>query len=361
MSKKSVPFISLVFVILLVLSGCQLNQTIPEGEQRVYKWRMVTHQIPGTARYDGTILPFVEAVEEMSGGRLVIEPFGANVLFPTDETFDMVKNGVVDMAAIYTGFWTGKDPVFALGGGTIPGDPIKGFEEHFYRTEKLQPIMDKAYEKHGILSLGTFDYAPEEILMSQVPIRSIDDFKGKNIRAAGVASLFYGKLGASAISLSAPEIYTGLQLGTVDAAEFNDYLVNGEMGLDEVSKYVIEPALHVGPSSDKELIANPKSWDELPDDLKAIVKVARDKVRYESAIAYGVESSKAKTEWMDNPKIEFLELPEEDVEKMREKGFELLNDYKEKSEASKEYVEQYAGILAELGYLDQAKKLGYKE
>src|SRR5699024_2376758 len=109
------------------------------------------------------------------------------------------------------------------------------------------------------------------------------DFKGKNIRAAGVASQFYGELGASAISLSAPEIYTGLQLGTVDAAEFNDYLVNGEMGLNEVTKYVIEPALHVGPSTDKELIVNPKAWDELPDELKVALYVARDKVRYESA------------------------------------------------------------------------------
>jgi TRAP-type mannitol/chloroaromatic compound transport system substrate-binding protein len=273
----------------------------------------------------------------------------------------MVKNGVVEIAAIYTGFWTGKDPVFALGGGTIPGDPITGFQEHFYRSDQLQPIMDEAYEKHGIKNLGAFDYAPEEVLMSQVPIRSIEDFKGKNIRAAGVASLYYSKLGASGISLSAPEIYTGLQLGTVDAAEYNDFLVNGEMGLDEVTKFVIEPALHVGPSTDKELIVNPKAWEELPEDLKAALYVARDKVRYESAIAYGVENQKAKKEWMEDPNIEFIQLPEEDIKEMRKKGIELLNEYKSKSEASKEYVKQYAKVLADLGYLEEAKKLGYEE
>jgi len=351
----------LFLVVMLLLSACQSSQTIPEGEARVYKWRMVTHQIPGTARYEGTVVPFVKAVDEITGGRLVIEPFGANVLFPNDETFDMVKNGVVELAAIYTGFWTGKDPVFALGGGTIPGDPIASFDEHFYRSDRLQPIIDQAYEKHGIKNLGAFDYAPEEILISKVPIRSLEDFKGKNIRAAGVASLYYGKLGASAISLSAPEIYTGLQLGTVDAAEFNDYLVNGEMGLDEVTKYVVDPALHVGPSTDKELIVNPKAWDELPDDLKAALYVARDKVRYESAIAYGVESRKAMKEWEENSDIEFIQLPEEDVEEMRRLGFELLNDYKEKSDLSREYVEEYAEVLAELGYTEEAKILGYGE
>jgi TRAP-type C4-dicarboxylate transport system substrate-binding protein len=221
--------------------------------------------------------------------------------------------------------------------------------------------VTEAYEHYGIQNLGAFDYAPAEALISRVPIEGIEDFKGKNIRAAGVASQFYGALGASAISLSASEIYTGLQLGTVDAAEFNDFLVNGEMGFDEVTNYIIEPAIHVGPSTDKELIVNPESWEELPDDLKAAVYTARDKVRYESAIAYGVESRKAEQEWRDNPDIEFIELPEEDVEEMREIGFDLLLSYKEESDYSKKYVEEYAKVLNELGYTDEAKRLGYEE
>lgn len=360
MREKSL-IIFLIASIALILSACAPVQTIPEGETEVYEWRMVTHQIPGTARYDGTIIPFVEAVKEITGGRLIIEPFGADTLFPTNDSFDMIKNGVVEIGAVYTGFWTGKDPVFALGGGTIPGDPISGYEEHFYRTDELEPVMNEAYEKFGIKNLGAFDYAPPEALISRVPIRTIEDFKGKNIRAAGVASQFYGALDASAISLSAPEIYTGLQLGTVDAAEFNDFLVNGEMGLDEVTKYVIDPALHVGPSTDKELIVNPDAWEKLPEDLKAAVYVARDMVRYESAVAYGVESQKAETVWRENEDIEFIELPEEDVEKMREIGFDLILDYKEQSELSERYVEEYARVLNDLGYTEEAQKLGYTE
>jgi TRAP-type mannitol/chloroaromatic compound transport system substrate-binding protein len=350
-----------IILVMLVVSGCAPVKTIPEGEKEVYEWRMVTHQIEGTSRYDGTIIPFVEAVEELTDGQLIIEPYGSDILFPNSDSFDMVKNGVVEMGALYTGFWTGKDPVFTLGGGTIPADPITGFEEHFYRSEGLEPIVTEAYEHYGIQNLGAFDYAPAEALISRVPIEGIEDFKGKNIRAAGVASQFYGALGASAISLSASEIYTGLQLGTVDAAEFNDFLVNGEMGFDEVTNYIIEPAIHVGPSTDKELIVNPESWEELPDDLKAAVYTARDKVRYESAIAYGVESRKAEQEWRDNPDIEFIELPEEDVEEMREIGFDLLLSYKEESDYSKKYVEEYAKVLNELGYTDEAKRLGYEE
>ncbi|WP_209121669.1 TRAP transporter substrate-binding protein DctP [Alkalihalobacillus sp. BA299] len=357
---KALIILNVLLVSIFVISGCSPKETV-DGEaqpQKVYKWRMVTHQIPGTSRYEGTIIPFVKAVEEASGGRLIIEPYGADNLFPTTDTFDSVKNGVVEIAAIYTGFWTGKDPVFALGGGTFPGDPLQGFSEHYYRSEKLEPLLSKAYEKHGIKNLGSFDYAPEEILMSTVPIQSIEDFKGKNIRAAGIANLFYGKLGASSVSLSAPEIYTGLQLGTVDAAEYNDFLVGKDMALHEVTKYVIDPALHVGPSSDKELIVNPKAWEELPDDLKAIVIAARDKARYQSAISYAVENMKAKQEWI-NSGVEIIQLPEEDVEKMRRVAFELLLELKEESPESAEFVDAYAEVLSDLGYVEEAKILGY--
>lgn len=361
LKKTKVTFGLLMMVFVLVISGCSSDTTSGDGgaSGKVYKWRMVTHQIPGTARYDSVILPFVEAVEEASNGRLIIEPYGADDLFPTDESFDAVKDGVVEMGAIFSGFWTGKDPVFGLAGG-IPGDPIQDFSEHFYRSEKLEPILDKAYEEHGIVNLGSFDYAPNEILMADVPIRSLEDFKGKNIRAAGIANVFYSELGASSISLSAPEIYTGLQLGTVDAAEYNDFLVNKEMGLHEVTKYVIEPAMHVGPLSDKELIVNPKAWDELPDDLQAIVIAARDRARYESAVAYSVDNSMAEEEWIESG-VEVIDLPDEDVEKVREIGFDMLLDLREESPLSKEYVDMYAESLFDLGYEEEAALLGFKE
>lgn len=357
-------FISSLFIVVLslVLFGCNTTQqessSVSDG--KVYKWRLVTHQIPGTTRYEGTVKEFVETVNEASGGRLVIEPYGGGELFPTTDTLDMVKNNVVEMSAIFSSYWTGKDPVFAVAAATFPGDPITEFSEHYYRTLKLEPIVAETFEKHGVKSLGSFDWGPPEILMSKVPIRSLADFKGKNIRAAGMASIYYGKLGASAVSLSAPEIYTGLQLGTVDAAEYNDYLVNKEMGFHEVTKYIIDPALHVGASIDKELIVNPKSWEELPEDLKQIVLTARDQARFNSAIAYGTESDKSKQEWLDKG-VEIIQLPEKDVEEMRKIGFDLLNDYKGKSEASKQYIEAYAEVLHELGYVNEAEQLGFTE
>jgi TRAP-type mannitol/chloroaromatic compound transport system substrate-binding protein len=353
-----------LFVFMLValmaglVAGCAKAPASAEAstaDTTIYKWRLVTHQLPGTARYDSTILPFVEAVKAASGGRLIIEPYGAGVLFPVSETLDNVKNGIVEMAAIWSGYWAGKNPVFALA-ASIPADPITSFSEHYYKMNKLTPLISRVYETNGVKSLGGFDFGPNEILMSNKPLQRLADFKGITIRTAGIGGEFYAAIGASTVSLAAPEIYQGLQLGTVDAAEFNDWVVNSEMGLNEVTKYVIEPVLHTGPTDDKTLIVNPKAWNELPDDLKAIVLNARDGAMATSARAYAAKSIASKNKYIAAG-TKILTLPDADVAMARSVASNLLKTYAKKNADCAEFIKTYAEILRDLGYEKEAQAL----
>ncbi len=341
----------MVTVILLVAA----SSAVMAADQKVYRWRAVSHQLAGTARFEMTVVPFCKMVEKASNGRLIIEPFGAGILFPVFDTFEAIQNGTVEMAMVWNGYWAGNDPVFALA-GNIPGDPISDYGEHYYRISKTGPILEKVYAKFGIKDLGGFDYGPPEILMTNKPLKTLADFKGMNIRSAGISGAFYTKLGASTVSLSAPEIYTALQTGTVDGAEYNDWQVNKEMGLHEVTKYVIEPLLHQGSIDDKELIVNPDVWNELPDDLKAIVMDARDAARYLSAVAYHVGTKRAKMEWLEAG-VKIVTLPEEEVAKGRKIAAELLLEYKKKSPECAEYINAYTEVLNELGYTEMANML----
>lgn len=360
-SKKTLGALTVVVTSALALTSCGGGVvgggSGNGGDDETFSWRLVTHQIPGTPRYQETVVPFAEYIEEESDGRLSVEIFGADDLFPTDETFEAVSNGTVDAAAIYAGFWSGRDEVFNLQPG-VPGDPITDYEDVLVRNEAINPIMEEAYSDYGITFLGAFDYAPPEILMSTVEVNSVEDFNGLNIRAAGSAASFYNALGASVVTVSAPEIYTALQLGTVDAAEFNDFLVNGEMGLDEVTDYVIEPAIHVGGNSDKDLIVNPDSWDALPEDLQAIVEDARDHVMEISGGSYAEANEEAREEWIAEG-VEIIELPESEVEEMREVAAEWLLGVQDSSEYAERYVEAYAEVLHDLGYEEYAETLGY--
>lgn len=133
----------------VLLAGIFMVTDFAVAQQQVFKWRAVTHQLVGTARYKGTVVPFAEMVKKASNGRLIIETYGAGVLFPVSESFDAVRDGVVQMAMVWGGYWAGKDPVFALS-GSRPGDPLVEFSENFYLSEKTYPLVAKVYEKYGV-------------------------------------------------------------------------------------------------------------------------------------------------------------------------------------------------------------------
>lgn len=336
-----------------VIAGCTFGQSAAAQE---FSWRAVTHQLPGTSRFEGTIPPFTKCVEDASGGRMKIQAFGGGVLHPVADSLDAIRDGIVQMGMIWSGYWAARDPVFALA-GSRPGDPISSFSENFYRAEQLHDVVAAAYDKQGVKSLGAFDFAPPEILNSGVEVKSLDDFKGKTIRAGGIGAAFYNALGASSVTLTGTEIYQALQLGTTDMAEFNDWLVNKEMGFHEVTKFVIEPVLHTGATDDKELIVNPAAWDSLPDDLKSIVMACRDQARYLGSTAYGIGNERAKQAWIDAG-VTIINLPEEDVAEARKIGAKVMLDAAAQNPEAAEYLRKYAETLNELGYVDLAKTIG---
>ncbi len=336
---------------ILLTTGCTglLNQEAEEGEE--LRWRITTHQVPGTSRYDSTIPLFVETVAEETDGKFIIEPFGGGTLFPITETYDNVAAGTIQGAAIFSGYWTNKDPVFNL--ASIPGDPIESAEDHYQRSEELEPVFAEVYEDSNIEYLGAFDFGPNEIFMSNSKIETLEDFAGLNLRATGVAALYFDRLGANATSIAAPELYTALQLGTVDGAEFNDYLVNSEMGLHEVTDYLIDPVLHTGATSDKDLIFNQDAWESLPESYKEAIRTAQEKTRKVGAGNYAEANEEAAQIWADAG-VETIELPDEDVEEARRIAYEWLGEFAHTNDRTMEYVIRYIGVLRELGYSEEA-------
>ena len=165
--------------------------SVGAGAQEI-KWRLVTHAMPGTEQQRIAEV-FCETVKTLSGGKFVIMPYAAGVLFPVFESFDGVANGVVDAAMVYSAYWTGKDPLFTL--TTQPGSPLGTYAEGAYLAEQLEPWFEKLYEKHRIKYLGHAMVSPiNEQLMSVTPINTIEDVKGKKIRSSGFGALFYRTL-----------------------------------------------------------------------------------------------------------------------------------------------------------------------
>ena len=323
-----------------------------------HRWRAVTHAMPGTEQQK-IVEDFCATVKVLSKGELTIEPFAAGVLFPVFESFDNLANGVVEVAMVYGAYWPGKDAGFLL--TTRPGCPLGTYAEGAYLDEKLESYFANLYAKFGIQHLGHFMVSPiYEQLMSVVPIRSLEELKGVRIRTSGFGALYYNALGATTVSLPAPEIYTALQTRNIDAAEWTFWDENMRMTFHEVVSHVVDPAFQNGTCEYFPLTINKAKWDALPQHLKDIIIVARDQARYRSAMVL-VEEMKSREIWKSLPNITITRWSPEDEAKARTIGQQLVKEECEKTEAGKWYLETYRNVLWELGYREEAKNLGYKE
>lgn len=345
--KKFILFFALVFVLMSSQSSIA-----------AYRWRAVTHSMPGTEQ-QRVFEEFAKTVKDLSKGELVIDVYAAGVLFPVFETFDNLANGVIDASMVFSAYWTGKDTVFNL--STRPGCPIKTFAEAAYLDEKLENWWTKLYAKHRLKYLGYMEESPiYEQLMSKVPIRTIADVKGKKIRTSGFSAMYYRNMGATTVSLSGPEIYTAFQTKNIDAAEFTFWDENMKMGFHEVVNYVIDPALHNGTCDYAPLVVNPKKWEALPQHLKNVVIVPRDRARFASAMIL-VDELKAQEKWKSMPNMEIIRWSDKDLKAARELGMKMILEEANKTAEGKEFLNIYRETLYELGYKEEAGMLGYKK
>lgn len=332
------------------------------GAQAVFaakvNWRLVTHAMPGTEQQRIAEV-FAETVKTLSGGDFVISVYPAGVLFPVFETFDNIQNGLVNAGMVYSAYWPGKDPLFNF--TTQPGSPLSNYAEGAHLVEKLEPWFEKLYAKHRMTYLGHAMVSPlYEQLMSVVPIDSIAKLKGLRIRASGIGGQYYRALGATTVSLSAPDIYTALQTKSIEAAEWTFWDENMRMGFHEVATHVLDPALQNGTCEYFPLVVNTRNWNALSQEHKDIVIAARDRIRYLSAMVYNREII-AREKWKALPSVTVTTWSDEDLATARATGHKVIYEEAQKSDAGKEFLDIYRNTLWELGYKDDARELGYKD
>ena len=96
-------------------------------------------------------------------------------------------------------------------------------------------------QETGVRVLGVFNGGFRGITNAKRPINKVDDFKGLKVRVPGSPILIatLESLGMKPVSISGGEIFTALQLGTVDGQESTVSWAYGQ-GFAEVQKFLTE-------------------------------------------------------------------------------------------------------------------------
>lgn len=281
--------------------------------EKTFNWRLASVWGEGLVMLESE-REFAKKVEAMSGGRLKIKVFPAGQIGPTNQVFDLVRSGAVEMGADWAGYWTGKNTAFDLLGSHVMGFTPLDHAIWMYAAGGKQ-FYDELFGAHGIVYFPHHMADQESGIRSNKPIQTVDDLKGMKIR---MGNFIPGKtiqaFGGQPVSMASDDIYEAIQRGVVDGCEMNTPLADYNAKLHEVAKYWLTPGWHQTQSLDGILI-NKKKWDELSDDLKAIVEVAAQAQFLQSLCTTTYGSIDATAKMIESGVITYR-LSDEDLERI---------------------------------------------
>ena len=127
-------------------------------------------------------------------------------------------------------------------------------------------LMNEMLNPYGLQFIGATTPGLES-LVSKVPLDGVDDLKGLKMRAPeGLVQSVFAAAGAAPVNLPGSEVYTSLDKGVIDAADYSVFSTNQAQGLHDIAKNPVYPGFHSLPLV--EVSMNKSEWDDLPDDLK---------------------------------------------------------------------------------------------
>jgi len=305
---------------------------------KVIKWKLQC--VYGANDLSYRLFPhFTKMVTEKSGGRFQITAYPANELVKVPDTLKACGRGMVNMVNSVGAYWKGMIPEAEIE-FMLPMSWVDQLEVYSNFDYGLRDFFRDSYAKHGIYYLQEVPFGNWG-LFSNKPIRKIEDFKGIKLRATGAQEGFLAELGASTIFLPVAEIYTALQLGTVDAAGMSPHAWTG-MNYKDVAKYYIQnPPLGICTGH---LLVNSKDWEALPDDLKNVLGWAAE--HYIRIISSEYNNDQRMIEASMEPGRSIV-LPPEEVAKMRKRAVKVWDDIAKKSPRCAEAVKMVKDYLSD--------------
>jgi TRAP-type mannitol/chloroaromatic compound transport system substrate-binding protein len=225
-------------------------------------------------------LEYCKMIEEMSGGRLKIEMQAAGTVVPAFEVLDAVNRGLIDASHAWPGYWAGKNSAAGLF-SPGPGGPFGMDREEYIAwlfsaggLELYNELLQKELKMNVVVPVFTTSLPYWEPLgWFKKPFTSLDDLRKMRFRTSGLGMEMMKTMGISVVTLAGGEVIPALERGAVEGAEWAIPSHDILMGFHNVTKNYYMPDLRQ-PASYQEIIINKKKWDELPADLKAIVKWA---------------------------------------------------------------------------------------
>jgi TRAP-type C4-dicarboxylate transport system substrate-binding protein len=238
-------------------------------------------------------------VEQRTGGKVKINTFPGGTLLGAKEMMDGVIAGQAEIGCLSMAYQPGR---FVVTNATslplgIPNARV-GSRVLLDLYEKYRP---EEFARVKVITM--FTTAPTNI-MSKVPVRSLADLKGLDLRASGGAARILAAWGANPVGMPMPATVEALQKGVVKGL-YSSLEVMKDFKFAETCRYATVTDTVIYPFA---VVMNMDAWNALPADVQKVI----DDLKIEQADwtgNYMDDHVKNAVEWSKATyQVEFIEL-----------------------------------------------------
>ncbi|MCT7373774.1 TRAP transporter substrate-binding protein [Chelativorans salis] len=290
---------------------------------------------------------WTESVREATDGKVQIELLPVGSIVEHQETQDAIAAGILDGHITDTSYFAGKDPAFGLIANPVGAwsAPQQMFD--FINEGGGKELMNEIVEPYGLHFIGATTPGLEAFVSAK-PLEGVDDLKGLKLRAPeGLVQQVFAAAGAAPVNLPGSEVFTSLDKGVIDAADYSVFSTNQAQGLHDVAPHPVYPGFHSMPLV--EISMNKEKWDALPADIQetleqTVREFAQHQVEVlaqkdEEAVAEAKESGEVTVHnWSDEERAKFRSIAISEWEKVASR-----------SENAKKVYDQLTAYLKEKG------------
>ena len=324
-------------------SGEAAGAAQPDGAAskpaKTLEWKLVTSWPKNYPGLGTGANRFAERVTAMSGGRLTVKVYGAGELVPAMGVFDAVRDGSADMGHSASYYWKGKHPATPFF-TAVPFGLTAQEINSWMNYGGGQELWDELYGGFGIKPLPCGNSGTQMGGWFRKEINSLADIKGLKIRAPGLAGEIMQRIGATPVQMPGGEVFTSMQTGALDAADWVGPYNDLAFGLHKVADYYYYPGW-AEPGAMLEMMINKEKWESLPDDLQEIVKNAAEAENQHIYDEFTARNAEALKQLVDEHGTQLRRFPDEVLTKLYETSEQVIQDLVAGNDQARRIYESY--------------------
>ncbi|WP_210527538.1 TRAP transporter substrate-binding protein [Rubellimicrobium arenae] len=236
------------------------------------RWRLTSSFPNSLDTIYGGATTLAKYLSEATDGNFEIQVFAAGELVPGLQAADAVMEGTVEACHTVAYYYWGKDPSWAVGAAIPFALNARGMNAWHYHGGGID-LFNQFMAKQGLFALPGGNTGVQMAGWFRNEITTAADLQGLKMRVGGFAGSIMERLGVVPQQIAGGEIYSALETGTIDAAEWVGPYDDEKLGFVQVAPYYYYPGWHEGGPT-VHFMFNLEQYEALPANYKSLLRTA---------------------------------------------------------------------------------------